>query len=62
MIGVPPVTDLAEIEARLREAARRFDILRIKGFLAVVGKPLRHVVQAVEAVDRRREEESALTY
>jgi cobalamin biosynthesis protein CobW len=47
VIAVPPVTDPAQIEARLREAARRFDILRIKGFLAVAGKPLRHVVQAV---------------
>jgi len=47
VIGVPPVADPAEIEARLREAARRFDILRIKGFLAITDKPMRHVVQAV---------------
>jgi cobalamin biosynthesis protein CobW len=53
VIGVPPVADPAQIETRLREAARRFDILRIKGFLAVAGKPLRQVVQAVgERVER----------
>ena len=47
VIGVPPVADPAHIETRLREAALRFDILRIKGFLAVAGKPMRQVVQAV---------------
>jgi cobalamin biosynthesis protein CobW len=47
VIDVPPVADPAQLEMRLREAARRFDILRIKGFLAVAGKPRRHVVQAV---------------
>ena len=39
--------------ARLRAAIRGHDILRVKGFLAVAGKPMRHVVQAVgERVDR----------
>ena len=53
VIAVPQVADPARIEARLREAVRRFDILRIKGFLAVAGKPLRQVVQAVgERVER----------
>jgi len=53
VIDMPPVADPARIETRLREAARRFDILRIKGFLAVAGKPLRQVVQAVcERVER----------
>jgi cobalamin biosynthesis protein CobW len=53
VIGVPPVADPAQIETRLREAARRFDILRIKGFLVVAGKPFRQVVQAVgERVER----------
>lgn len=53
VIDVPPVADPALIEARLREAARQFDILRIKGFLAVAGKPLRQVVQAVgERIER----------
>ncbi|HEU0216862.1 MAG TPA: cobalamin biosynthesis protein CobW [Stellaceae bacterium] len=49
VITVPPVADPSEIETRLREASRRFDILRIKGFLAVADKPLRQVVQAVGA-------------
>jgi cobalamin biosynthesis protein CobW len=53
VIAVPPIADPGEIETRLREAARQFDILRIKGFLAVAGKPLRQVVQAVgERVER----------
>jgi cobalamin biosynthesis protein CobW len=53
VIGVPPVADPADIETRLREAARRFDILRIKGFLAIANKPFRQVVQAVgERVER----------
>lgn len=53
VIDIPQVEDPEQIEARLREAARRFDILRIKGFLAVVGKPLRQVVQAIgERVER----------
>jgi len=39
--------------ARLREAIRGHDILRVKGFLAVAGKPMRHVLQAVgERIDR----------
>lgn len=53
VLTLPPVADPAGVEARLRAAARRFDILRVKGFLAVEGKPLRHVVQAVgERVER----------
>ena len=53
VVAVPPIADAGEIETRLREAVRRFDILRIKGFLAVAGKPLRQVVQAVgERVER----------
>jgi cobalamin biosynthesis protein CobW len=53
VIGVPSIIDPAQIEPRLREAARRFDILRIKGFLAVAEKPMRHVVQAVgERIER----------
>ena len=53
VLPVPPVADPALVERRLREATKRFDILRIKGFLAVEGKPLRHVVQAVgERIER----------
>jgi cobalamin biosynthesis protein CobW len=53
VIALPPVADPAAVEVRVREAAQRFDILRVKGFLAVTGKPLRQVVQAVgERVER----------
>ena len=47
VVELPPVADPAIVEARVRAAAGRFDILRVKGFLAVAGKPLRHVLQAV---------------
>lgn len=47
-IAVPgPITDPAALEARIREAAAAHDVLRIKGFVDVPGKPMRHVVQAV---------------
>jgi cobalamin biosynthesis protein CobW len=53
VVPLPAVSDPEALEARLRDAARRFDILRIKGVVAVAGKPLRHVVQAVgERVER----------
>lgn len=53
VVELPPVDDPAAVEVRLRAAAGRFDILRVKGFLAVAGKPLRHVVQGVgERVER----------
>jgi cobalamin biosynthesis protein CobW len=53
VLAVPPVADPEPLAARLRAAIRDHDILRVKGFLAVAGKPLRHVVQAVgERVDR----------
>jgi cobalamin biosynthesis protein CobW len=47
VVSVAPVADPAALEARLRAAVARHDILRIKGFLAVPGKDLRHVVQGV---------------
>lgn len=47
-IAVPgPIADPAELEARIREAAAAHDVLRIKGFVDVPGKPMRHVIQAV---------------
>ncbi len=42
-----PVADPAALEARIRIAAERHNVLRIKGFVDVPGKPMRHVVQAV---------------
>jgi cobalamin biosynthesis protein CobW len=47
------IDEPAEIERRIRRIAREHDVLRIKGFLDVAGKPRRHVVQAVGSrVDR----------
>ncbi len=52
VLAVPPLIDPEPLVARLREAIRGHDILRVKGFLAVAGKPMRHVLQAVgERVD-----------
>ena len=47
VVGLPPVARPAEIEARIRAVASAHDVLRIKGFLAVEGKPMRLAVQAV---------------
>ncbi|MDT8344091.1 MAG: cobalamin biosynthesis protein CobW [Thermohalobaculum sp.] len=41
------VADPAALTGRLAEAIRAHDILRLKGFVAVAGKPMRLVVQAV---------------
>ncbi|MBI2236763.1 MAG: cobalamin biosynthesis protein CobW [Magnetospirillum sp.] len=46
-VHLPEIADPAALEARLLEAIAGHDILRLKGFLAVIGKPARHVVQAV---------------
>jgi cobalamin biosynthesis protein CobW len=42
-----PITDPQLLEKRIREAAVAHDILRVKGFVDVPGKAMRHVVQAV---------------
>lgn len=44
-----PVADPGAVEARIRAVAADHDVLRIKGFLEVAGKEMRHVVQAVGA-------------
>lgn len=46
-IRLPEVTDPAQVETRAVAAIAAHDILRLKGFLAVAGKPARHVIQAV---------------
>ncbi len=46
-IALDPVADPAALEARIRAAVAAHDILRIKGFVVVPGKAMRHVVQAV---------------
>lgn len=44
-----PVADPAGLEERIRAAAAAHDVLRVKGFVDVPGKPMRHVIQAVGA-------------
>jgi cobalamin biosynthesis protein CobW len=46
-IPLPPVDDVAALTRRLQAVIAAHDILRLKGFLAVAGKEMRHVVQAV---------------
>ncbi|MCA1906828.1 MAG: GTP-binding protein, partial [Magnetospirillum sp.] len=46
-VSLPEVADPAALEAKLIAVIAEHDILRLKGFLAVSGKPARHVVQAV---------------
>ena len=47
MIERPEITDPAAFAAQLAEVIRRHDILRLKGFTSVAGKPMRLTVQAV---------------
>lgn len=42
-----PIADPAVLEARIRTIAEDHDVLRVKGFVDVPGKAMRHVVQAV---------------
>jgi cobalamin biosynthesis protein CobW len=44
-----PVADPARLAERIRAVAEAYDVLRIKGFVDVPGKPMRHVVQGVGA-------------
>ncbi len=44
-----PVADPAALEARIVAAVEAHGILRVKGFLDIPGKAMRHVVQAVGA-------------
>jgi len=47
VVHVPPQTDPVALEARLMQLVADHSILRIKGFVEVLGKPARHVVQGV---------------
>ncbi len=46
-LALPAVADLAALTRRLGELLAAHDILRLKGFLDVIGKDMRHVIQAV---------------
>jgi cobalamin biosynthesis protein CobW len=47
VIDLPEIADPADLVGRIEELARRHNILRAKGFVALQGKPLRLLVQAV---------------
>jgi len=47
IVEVPTQQDPAALEARLIEIVEAHNVLRIKGFVEVAGKPMRHVVQGV---------------
>jgi cobalamin biosynthesis protein CobW len=49
VIDIPELADPAEIVARIAALAERQNILRVKGYAAVAGKPMRLLVQAVGA-------------
>ncbi|MBT6607638.1 MAG: cobalamin biosynthesis protein CobW [Rhodospirillaceae bacterium] len=48
-VSLGDIDDPAKLEARIQTAAVDHDILRVKGFIHVPGKDMRHVVQAVGA-------------
>jgi cobalamin biosynthesis protein CobW len=47
VVELAPSEDPAAVEARVQAALQDFQILRLKGFVAIEGKPMRYVVQAV---------------
>ena len=47
IVDVPTQSDPAALEEQLIELVKAHDILRIKGFIDVADKPMRHVVQGV---------------
>ncbi|MDZ4134853.1 MAG: GTP-binding protein, partial [Paracoccaceae bacterium] len=49
VIDLGEVADVAALEAAVVRLAREHDILRVKGYVAVAGKPMRLLVQAVGA-------------
>ncbi|MHA6263850.1 cobalamin biosynthesis protein CobW [Arenibacterium sp. CAU 1754] len=49
VIDLPEITDPADLTARIEALAKSQNILRVKGYAAVAGKPMRLLVQAVGA-------------
>lgn len=47
VIDLPEVADVADLVARVQRLAREQHILRVKGYVAVAGKPMRLLLQAV---------------
>ena len=48
-VALGPVADPGALQRRIRAVVEAHDILRVKGFVHVAGKEMRHVVQAVGA-------------
>jgi cobalamin biosynthesis protein CobW len=49
VVALGEIADPSVLVARIATLAEKFDVLRVKGFAAVTGKPLRLLVQAVGA-------------
>lgn len=49
VVDIPEIADPADLVARIEAMARAQNILRVKGYAAVQGKPMRLLVQAVGA-------------
>ena len=47
VLPLPEISDPASLAARIAAAAEDASVLRVKGFAAVAGKPMRLLVQAV---------------
>lgn len=47
VVQLPEIDDLGVLAAKIEQMARDLDILRVKGYVAVKGKPMRALVQAV---------------
>lgn len=47
VLDIAPTSDPAGLLVRLASVAERFDVLRMKGFIEVTGKPMRLLVQGV---------------
>jgi cobalamin biosynthesis protein CobW len=47
VIDLPEVTDVDALVASVQKLAREQNVLRVKGYIAVAGKPMRLLLQAV---------------
>jgi cobalamin biosynthesis protein CobW len=47
VVPIGEIADPSHLSARVASLAERFDVLRVKGFAAVTGKPMRLLLQAV---------------
>ena len=54
VVDIPEISDPADLVARIEAMANAQNILRVKGYAAVAGKPMRLLVQAVGARVRQQ--------